>query len=230
MNSRVRIWTGQKPCWYQSLPRWLGSGWSWDLSWSWKGILQTPEVLVKKDFDLRTMGNLWKVFGMGGVGCVLIKLKFQKDPSGCWEWGWEQTGAWGLVGGRFLPAQITIMVDLEQASTSVEWSYVAAVRQCKALRKVNPTELRMGSGRGEGEGRGQGWWPGLGLAVLAGKSLSFGGLRSSENWVLTKSSKSGVSMGALLSSVSLLWSWFRIVFECFLSALIPFPQYLFLEI
>lgn len=34
------------------------------------------------------------------------KLKFQKIPLAAEGGGWERTGAWGMVGGCSLPAQI----------------------------------------------------------------------------------------------------------------------------
>ena len=120
------------------------------------------------------------------------------------------------------------MVNLEQATTSEEWSYVAAVDSVRRSegKSYGAPGWEVGEER---ESRGQGWRPGLGLAVLAGKYELWWPEIIWEFSFDQITPKSGMSLGALLSCF-VLWNWFRIAFECFLSALIPFPQYLFLEI
>lgn len=122
------------------------------------------------------------------------------------------------------------MVDLEQATTSVEWSYVAAVDSVRhsAGKSYGAPGWEVGEER---ERRGQGWWPGLGLAVLAGKyELWWPEIM----WELIEFWPNRPSLGFLWGLYCPLFCCCETDFGSHLSvSCLPwfsFPQYLFLEI
>lgn len=125
-----------------------------------KGILQACESLVK---NLRLWpennGKPLKGFrGGGGEGGVSWpKLKFQKIPLAARGGGWDQSGAWGLVGGWSLPAQITDNGGSASATSSAEWTSAAGVGDGSGSEGRFQGALGWEVGKGEVKGDIQVW-------------------------------------------------------------------------